>query len=349
MSNVGTYSLTVDIAPEHDINLDDNSRYKKLNVWGVPRLNIGPDTIFTLEPDTILLDAGTDFITFNWYEKGANDDYDANWVSDAQKLNVTLQGEQYIVNAANEHGCYAPDQQIKYYDPMIYDTVYMATDTVTIIKYDLEIVEMLAPVPSCDIAQTNSIELRLKNKGLNPVKAGTTLPFLMTVNNNAPATMNFTVQKEFKTDTTMTVRLPLRYAFNKDSVYAFKMKLNWKLDRFNNKEAVDTIYQYPHPANFSLGDNIYTTAPDTVVLHAPRGYNSYSWSNGTNADSLALPMSGTKNYSVSVRNSNGCSTSASIAVITYNLDFDVFTNVAEQLLDRQQGRTHGQNLGSESR
>ncbi len=333
MSNVGTYSLTVDIAPEHDINLDDNSRYKKLNVWGVPRLNIGPDTIFTLEPDTILLDAGTDFITFNWYEKGANDDYDANWVSDAQKLNVTLQGEQYIVNAANEHGCYAPDQQIKYYDPMIYDTVCMAADTITIIKYDLEIVEMLAPVPSCDIAQTNSIELRLKNKGLNPVKAGTTLPFLMTVNNNAPAAMNFTVQKEFKTDTTMTVRLPLRYAFNKDSVYAFKMKLNWKLDRFNNKEAVDTIYQYPHPANFSLGDNIYTTAPDTVVLHAPRGYNSYSWSNGTNADSLALPMSGTKNYSVSVRNSNGCSTSASIAVITYNLDFDVFTNVAKETMN----------------
>ena len=333
MSGVGTYSLTVDITPEHDINLEDNSRYKKLNVWGVPRLDIGPDTIFTLEPDTILLDAGTDFITFNWYEKDANEELDPTLVSYEQKLNVTMQGEQYIINAANEHGCYAQDQQIKYYDPMIYDTVYMAADTVTIVKYDLEIVEMLAPIPSCDIAQTNSIELRLKNKGLNPVKAGTTLPFLMTINNNAPAGMNFTVQKEFKTDTTMNVRLPLRYAFNKDSVYTFKMKLNWSLDRFNNKEAVDTIYQYPHPANFSLGDNIYTTAPDTVVLHAPRGYNSYSWSNGTNADSLALPMSGTKNYSVSVRNSNGCSTSASISVITYNLDLDVFTNVVKETMN----------------
>lgn len=333
MSNVGTYSLTVNIAPEHDIYLDDNSRYKKLNVWGVPRLDIGPDTIFTLEPDTILLDAGTDFITFNWYEKDANEELDPTLVSNEQKLNVTLQGEQYIINAANEHGCYAQDQQIKYYDPMIYDTVYMAADTVTIIKFDLEIVEMLAPVPSCDIAQSNSIEMRLKNKGLNPVKAGTILPFTMTVNNEKPSTLKFTVQKEFKTDTTMNVRLPLNYSFNKDSVYAFKMKLNWNLDRFNNKEVFDTIYQYPHPARFSLGNDIYTTQPDTVVLHAPKGYNNYSWSNGTNADSLALPLSGTKNYSVSVRNSNGCNTSASIMVITYDLDFDVFTNVVKETMN----------------
>ena len=325
----GPYNLKVTISPVHDINRSDNTINEGLNVWGVPRVDLGVDTIFTQRPDTIKLDAGPDFVTYQWYEnqrlKGSEQTFNA----------TDEKSRTFVVNVTSEHGCYLDDQRITIYDSDLDIDIDAAADTVIVVAYDVAVDELISPAPSCDITQNNVVEVRIINAGLDVISANTVLPFVVKIGDSTIVRHTYKIQQKFSPNASQLIRLPLNYRFVEDKAYAFKIWLEWGLDRFNSNDTAQTVVsQYPHPDQFSLGEDIYTTKPDTVVLRAPKDYFDYAWSNNSTADTLQLSESGTSEYSVEVKNHYGCATPSSINVITYDLDFTVFTDSVKQTMKR---------------
>ncbi len=324
---MGQFPVNVKIAPTYDINRADtsNSIFEYVNVWGVPRLDLGKDTIFTLQPETITLDAGsvvdsTDFSWFKWNKKNEYKD---------QTYNVLTSDNICYVFAMNEHGCLADDQKISIYDDQL-GNIDVASDTVIIITTDVEFDEIITPTSSCDITSSNVLTIDIRNNGLSAIKNGTELPVKVKINDNAEKTVTFKLKEQFKVGATTQLSMPFENNFNNDGVYVVRAWLDWNLDRFNdNDTATITVSQFPHPNTFSLGDDIYTTQPDTITLQAPENQYYYYWSNGLKGDTvdaITLPNAASTSYSVRVFNEYNCTTSDTMSVFTYDLEFSAFTN-----------------------
>lgn len=305
MPQIGVYNLIVRINPEHDINRDDNAINSDIDIWGTPRLRIGPDTIFSLRPDTISLSAGPDFTKRRWFDNGEEQ-------GKLENLEFfTPTSKICWVFAQNEHGCYAEDQKIRV------GSNYYASDTVTIIKTDIGIDRMDSPITACDIESFNTIKFRISNNGIDDVENNNViLPFMVKINDNAPVRKEYALQADFNQGTSLSVAIPFDFNFDKSETYKVSAWLDWNMDRFHENDTVSTIVsQYPNPDPFYLGDDIYTTSPDTVVLHAPANYYNYSWTGGqSNSDVFAVSYIGTRTYGVRVSNQYGCSYADSLVV-----------------------------------
>ena len=324
---MGQFPVNVKITPVYDINISDssNSIFEYVNVWGVPRLDLGKDTIFTLQPETITLDAasiveGTDFSWFKWNKKNEFKD---------QTYNVSTADNICYVFAMNEHGCLANDQKISIYDDQL-GNVEVATDTVVIITTDVEFDEIITPVSSCDITSGAVLSIDIRNNGLSAIKNGTELPVKVKINDDAEKNVTFKLREQLKVGATTQLSVPFTTNFKSNEVYVVRTWLDWNLDRFhNNDTATITVSQFPHPNAFSLGDDVYTTQPDTIVLQAPENQYYYLWSNGLKGDSvdvITLPNAASTSYSVRVFNEYNCETSDTMSVFTYDLEFSAFTD-----------------------
>ena len=317
MPEVGVYNLDVKINPEHDINRDDNTINSDIDIWGTPRLDIGPDTIFTLRPDTISLSAGPEFIKRRWFDNGIGD----TQLDLENPECFTPTSNICWVYAQNEHGCYADDQKIR-----VGSNNYYASDTVRIVKTDIGIERIETPITACDIESFNTVKIRLTNSGIDDVESNNvTLPFMVKINDNTPIRKEYALQSDFYQGTSLSVAIPFDFNFDKNETYDFAVWLDWDIDRFHqNDTARTTVSQYPNPDPFTLGDDIYTTSPDTVVLHAPENYYNYSWSGGqSNSDILAVSYIGTRTYGVRVSNQYGCSYSDSLVVSLTNPEIEI--------------------------
>ena len=319
MPRVGAYNLNVKINPEHDINRNDNILNQEIDIWGIPRLNIGPDTIFTLRPDTVKLHVSSSFNGCHWYHGFTAIDF----VTELEnKFTCIPSGNIYIVYAINEHECYDDDQKTDKYESYAEstETGYCATDTVIIIKSDISIESIESPIAACDIASFNTVKLTLRNSGLDVINNGTKLPIMIKIDDNEPVRENYVIQTPFDpyniTESDLTAVIPFDFNFDKSETYKVSAWLDWNMDRFHENDTVSTIVsQYPNPDPFYLGDDIYTTSPDTVVLHAPANYYNYSWTGGqSNSDVFAVSYIGTRTYGVRVSNQYGCSYADSLVV-----------------------------------
>ncbi len=325
MPRIGAYNLSVKINPEHDINRNDNIINKEVDIWGTPRLNIGPDTIFTLRPDTLRLRVNSNFNGCEWF-------YDGRYESSlSNKFICTPTSNVCHVFAINEHECYADDQKTNHYDFYAENTAsgYCATDTIVIIKTNIDIENIESPVAACDIESFNIVKLTLRNSGLDIIKNGSQLPIMIKIGDNAPVRKEYVIQTPFEpydvTETDITAVIPFDFNFDKNETYPVTAWLDWNMDRFHKNDTISTVVsQYPTPDPFTLGDDIYTTNPDTVVLRAPQNYYNYSWSGGqSNTDMLAVSYIGTRIYGVKVSNQYGCSYSDSLVVSLTHPEIDI--------------------------
>lgn len=327
MPAIEAYNISVKINPEHDINRNDNTINQEVDIWGTPRLNIGSDTIFTLRPDTVRLRISSSFNGCHWFfDNSTKPDEDSE-----DKLVITPSCITCHVFAINEHECYASDQKTDNYAhyKKYTKTGYCATDTVVIIKSDISIENIESPIAACDIESFNIVKLTLRNSGLDVIANGTQLPIMVKIGDNVPVRKEFVIQAPFDpydiTETDLAAVIPFDFNFNKNETYSVTAWLDWNLDRFNKNDTIRTVVsQYPTPEPFTLGDDIYTTNPDTVVLHAPENYYNYSWSGGqSNTDVLAVSYIGTRTYGVKVSNQYGCSYSDSVVVSLTNPEIDI--------------------------
>ena len=327
MSEAGKYSISVHIKPIHDINNKANGKdeefhvfAKDINIWGEWEVNLGAELIYTLEADTITLIAtGKDnkfdngkFMSYYWSTAGSTEETSGLEGYDSEFSIPSNRSETYSVYVEDFHGCPSSSAEV------------------TIMPFDLGITEISSPKTSCDLNGATTAELKIYNNSKETIEEGTTIfVYVQTDNGNV-----FEHEQELPE---IAVNQSQQISFNYIPTFidnltnhTVKMWISWENDIFHNNDTLSqVIQQYAHPDPFDLGNDIYTTRPDTVQLVAPQGYRDYIWSdNSTGSNILNVSYSGTTKYWVRVINGYGCATTDSISIITTDLTMSVIGGAA---------------------
>lgn len=315
MSEPGKYSISVRINPTHDINTNDNISYEDANIWGVWQVDIGADTIFTLEADTITL-----------YAKGKDNKFDNGkfmsymWTTAASTDTITE--DNYTI----------PDYHNAIYKLQVTDfhNCPSSRDSVVIIPFDLAITEILSPQTACEINSFTTAELSLYYNGRDSLIGGGnyTIPIKVQIDNGTITSFDYSIEETLKTGESQVVSFHYVPTFDESlTEHTVKMWVDWELDQLHNNDTkIDTILQYSHPEPFSLGDDIYTARPDTVRLIAPFGYPDYVWSTDyTGNNILNIEYTGSSEYWVRVLNSYSCMTADTMMVFSNDITMRILS------------------------
>jgi len=307
MSEAKTYSISVRIVPTHDINRNDNITYKDVNIWGIRQVDLGAAYIYTLEADTIELDAGEGFMSYHWSTDG-NHEETAELTSTERTFAITSNlSETYKVSVEDFHGC--PSSE----------------DEVTIMPFDLSITEISSPKTSCNLNSVTTAELKIHNNGKSEIYEGTII-YIYVQTDSGTVFEQEQELPEIAIGQSQIISFHYTPTFAENSSeHTVKMWLSWENDHFYHNDTLSqTIIQYPSPEAFDLGSDIYTTRPDTVQLTAPDGYHDYIWSNdSTGSNILDIKYTGSAKYWVRITNGYGCSTSDSISIISTDLTMNI--------------------------
>ncbi|MCD4746824.1 MAG: hypothetical protein K8R58_11050 [Bacteroidales bacterium] len=96
LSSPNIYSFEI-YCNYNDDNPSNDTLYIEVEVYGLPTVDLGADTIFTSQPDTIILDAGSGFISYLWQDG-----------STGQTYNVPDYGDYWVI-VTDENGCQGCD------------------------------------------------------------------------------------------------------------------------------------------------------------------------------------------------------------------------------------------------
>ena len=258
-----------------------------VSVLGVPYVNLGDD-IYTTQPLNVLLDAGPGHSSYLW-QNG----------STGQTFQVTSPNTQYYwVRVGDANNCHA-------------------TDTIRVVVYDLGLTAIVAPINGCQAAQGEQVKVEITNQGPDTFNTGFEIP------------LRLYFQNEWKEDYTWQLSQNLNPG--QSTVATFQSIVNLSGD---GDYQVDVVHMVPdaNPANdsihaiisslgypiVSLGDSIYTTMPDTLLLDPGPGYASYLWHNGSTSQTFQVTSPNTQTYSVTVFDNQGCNATASVVVATFD-------------------------------
>ena len=294
MSEAKEYSVSIEILPESDISKTDNKLSDKISVWGVYPVDIGPDSIVTKQADTITFDAGDRYTSYKW-QNNSTDRY--FYVQSNNSI-------KYYVEADDEHGC------------------SKSTDTVRIVSYDVGVTEILTPSSECDLVSTDKIRFTLQNFGPDVIPTGTKMLFYYNINDGSWTELQYTLNSDLEPETSINVIIFEDIEFESDETYLMKLYSRWNRDHFYyNDTASKNIYEFETPT-VDLGDDIYTTKADTVIIDGGENHTTYTWNDGLGSRYFNVSKTCSEKYFVTVTNAYGCFDSDSLNVFTYDIAVD---------------------------
>lgn len=303
MSQKGIYDFEAKINPIHDIDTNNNIDKVQVENYEVPivELNYG-DTLLTKRADTILLDASNRFTYYKW-EK--NDET----VGNKQTYNIRDKSSAlYLVTTKDKNNC------------------RITKDSVQIMASDLRITEIISPRRSCKLGEINSITFKIKNEGNDILQGGTEMYVWYNLNNSENwVKKEFTLPSDLSPQQENTISVKETLVFEGEKNYDFSLVIRYSKDLFTNNDTIKTkVYQFETPT-VNLGADIFTTQPDTIQLDAGEGL-SYLWQDGSTEQVYKLEKEAvhhTKNYSVVVSNSFGCTATDTVLVFTKDVSLEL--------------------------
>jgi hypothetical protein len=208
----------------------------------------------------------------------------------------------------------------------------VAFDAVSIYQapHDVGVADLMNPFSTCELSTQESVTIMIENHGFNTIEAGTVIPVGVDVNELSPVYENKVLETDLAPGATTTFTFETKFDLSeeKDHVIIAYTMLPGDTDFYFPGVYNDTLYTqitvfgYPE---FSLGEDIYTLLPDTVVIDAGAGYQAYLWDDGSNQQTFEVTSIFTSQYSVTVTDFNNCSSSADIMVIAYDLEIVAIT------------------------
>jgi hypothetical protein len=272
-----------------DIDYKNDTIYKNIEIYGYPSCDLGPDTIYTSKPDTLVLTPGSNYATYNWQDNSTSNTY-----------NVTKKyTSEYSVTVTDFHGCGS------------------ASDKVQVITYNLAPDSLIGPLSSCSLSNAETISYTIKNLSRDTLPVNTKITTGIIVNSINSYNKDIYLTEPLLPDSIITASFSNIDMSNKNN---YKLKIFAYLK--NDIDLYDTITSnievYGFPKVTFIKDTILTNVPDTVVID-PGKYNSYLWSDGSTDRYFNVTESSSKKYIVTVTDNNGCSASDSIYVITSDI------------------------------
>ena len=178
---------------------------------------------------------------------------------------------------------------------------------------DLAITSLISPDKLCSGQATElPVTVRLTNSGNMTLAAGETFTLSYQYLDRPAVEADFVLSASLAPAASANFSFPLKESFSSLTSFPFLVSLTYDADQLNTNNQIQkavSILPLPVP---SLGGDIFTSDPTSVVLFAGDGFTSYLWQNGNTTPNFHVQEYGT--YTVTVTDQNGCRGSASVKV-----------------------------------
>ncbi len=303
MEDIGEYEFEIYMT-EHDASPDNDTLNVVVEVTGYPEVDLGED-IYTMQPDTVVLDAGEGFATYLWCDG-----------STSQTLEISDYGT-YSVTVTNDLGC-------------------EGDDSINVLPeiHDLAMTEIVAPVTLCEGAVDVFVVVEVTNEGNMTVPEETEIEMGYRFDDQDDVIETMIFQNDLMPGESLVYTYDNLIEQVGSGSWSLMAWLFYDKDENNDNDTIiteDNEYKLP---DVYLGEDIYTTEPDTVVLDAGDGFAEYLWQDGSEERYYYVSSPYTQEYSVTVTDHFGCSNSDSIWVKTFDL-------ALEELIEPQSSCTLG--------
>lgn len=285
MSEFGEYAFYFSMGIT-DAELTNNTKDFIVYAHGYPALDLG-DTIYTLQPDTVELDAGEGMDIYEWQDGYNGQIY---YVS----TNLT---QIYSVLITDEFGCSSYDE-------------------VLIVTYDLEVSEIIIPEDQCEFTDQETLTVRLTNTGLDDYPEGF-IEISVFINDNFIVTEEHEITVPVGVSDFIDVEFAHLFDLTEFGDYNFRIEILNSDANNDNNEFLNTVIAHGYPVPY-LPEYTVTDNPVDVVLDPGAGFASYLWNDGSTSQYLDINDWGT--YSVIVTNDFGCEAEAYTIVVPETFD-----------------------------
>mgnify|MGYP006282890201 CR=1 FL=1 len=281
MSVPQDYVLTVYTRLEGDVYAANDTLEKTVSVYGLPQVDLGPDTIVTAS-FPVLLDAGAGFAAYEWQDGSGGQTYDA------QDYGL------YWVQVTDENGC-------------------TNTDSVRILPaQDLGVTRFYEPVSACELSDTEKVRVRVKNFGPVTLREGDRFNIVLVFNNQEPQLETHTTIRDVPVGDSLNHAFAPRFDFSTPDEYSLLAYTQMTRDvQKENDTSSTVIHVYGFP-EVDLGADTIETEDFPVTLDAGAGFALYEWQDGSSGQTHDAQEEGW--YWVTVTDENGCSATDSIFV-----------------------------------
>ena len=288
LSIVNDYELEISIYLENDVEPSNDTLFHTISVYGYPSIDLGPDTLYTTQADTVVLAPGNGYDSYLWQDSSTND-----------SLYIDFPGSAtYFVSVENEHNC-------------------QSNDTITIVAFDIGVQNVLSPVSSCELSATEIIQYEFANTSEDTIPAGTSLQLYYTLNDTIHNQEVINLPGTLYPDSIFQYSFSQTADFSATGNYSLETGVAFALDADStNNSLTKSIEVFGFP-DIDLGpDTLITAQPDTLVLDPGSGYSSYTWQDGSTTQTYTPSGDYSSWYKVTVTNSGGCPGSDSIFIYT---------------------------------
>lgn len=286
-----TYDFVI-YQKNRDANTLNDTLDFDITVHGFPDIYL-PRYIVTDNPEDVTLEPGYGYDAYLWQDGSTEETFD-----------VQTWGE-YGVDVTNEFGCTAN-----------------AGTFVLPELFDLALDNVIAPDSVCASDDEHHVTVVVKNTGNSQIIPGMELTLSFGYDDSELVEETFIMTQSLLKEDTMHLTFSAPVFPHSPGNIPVVATITFDLDEVEENNAYNgTVYIYELPEPY-LGDNIYTTDPQSVVLNPGNDFESYLWQDGSVEPSYHVSALNSEIYSVTVTDGNGCSNTDSLSVITYNLEMD---------------------------
>ncbi|MGC9341875.1 MAG: hypothetical protein ACP5E3_04170, partial [Bacteroidales bacterium] len=291
--DIRAFTLLPDDVNFYNEPTSNDSTFKSFELRETPVPSL-PENIFTVRPDTILLDAYIDdpLVTYQWQDGSTNPTYNVTDYDDGV----------YSITTSNGFCEFR-------------DTVYVWR-----LIADVGIIDITSPVSDCEIGDAIKPVVEIKNFGTDTLYPGDQIPVRYQVDANAVVEETALVSEMIFPDSIFSYVFTTPADFSETRTYSISAWTELPRD--------DTLANDMHMVNVEvLGYTPIDLGEDVIIrgysytLDAGAGYDSYLWSDGSNGQSLEIDTTGT--YSVTVQQGSMCPNTDSVSVILVISDITV--------------------------
>ncbi len=281
-----------DVFIEHghlDGNTSNNSHLFEITEYGFPSISLG-DTIYSTQPDTLVLSPGDDFDAWLWQDGSSESSFEVS----------SSFNQMYSVMVTDEHGC-------------------PASDSVQVITYDLSISEFIGPASSCEFIENEMVKIKLTNEGLDTIPENTTVRFSFGLDENTMETDTVVLQNTIPPAKSYVHTFETRLDLTTGSEFEIWATHDFTDGVLSNDSLIVLLEEFGYP-EVSLGDDIYTTEPDTLLLDAGPGFETYFWQDSSEGQFYTVDSEQTQEYIILVTDENNCEAEDAVTVYTHDIE-----------------------------
>lgn len=298
----GLYNIKMFTKKRADLNYYNDTMYTAIRLYPLPTVNIGPDTIFTAQADSIIFNAGVDREYYKWLYQAPS--------AVQQTYNVPIiQTAKYFVEVQDTNLC------------------GLASDTVMVVADNWVLDSIVSPFSSCMLTNTEQVRVKITNNSpmvypnnyqlkarvvVNGVAKTDTITFIDTVTAYSSVYYNFT---------------PV-YNMSVPGTYNISANIQPQYDKSRSDNSLSSTVEVWGIYIVDIGpDTIFTLRADTITFDAGPNYNTYLWGDNSTGRYLTIPNANSNKYWVSVTTQQGCSNSSdTVEIMAYDIELDDIKN-----------------------